>query len=363
MGPETDRRHFLMLAAGGVLAALRPRQSSRAHRIAVLAPPQAARDAAIRGALQGLLLGREEAIRTAMLFGREVAFIDAAADRDDMTAAARRLFDEGADVLIAALPPAASPGVAAVAAAAQRACLHLVSPARETADDAGQQPWNLYLAASAAARADAVLRALHESPATLRQPRILLAAGADASAAATRQDAAVASALNAAPLLAGVSRDIEPAGAPDVVVLAAYDAADARRLLDQAGGGAFRGLVIDLFGATEQLEQSVLPPRLIRADAWSPDLERFGAAQLNDRFRARFGADAAMRGPAWAGWFAAKAATEAVLRARAKDPAAVGKVLRTGRFDGHQGKPLAFASGGALLPPLHITGPMESRRP
>ena len=363
MGPETDRRQFLLLAAGGVLAALHPRLHGRARRIAILASPLASRDPAIRSALQGLLLGREEATRTALLFGREVAFIDAEADSDAVTAAASRLFDQGADVLIAALPAPASHLAASVAVGARRAALHLVSPAPATARDAGQQPWNLYLAPSAAARAEAVLRALHESPAMLRQPRILLAAGADASAAAASHDAAVASSLNAAPLLAGVSRDIEPAGAPRVVVLAAYDAVHARRLLDRAGGREFRGLVVDLFGATEQLEQSVLPPRVVRADAWSPDLERFGAAQLNDRFRARFGAGATMRGPAWAGWFAAKVAAEAVLRARTQDPEAVADVLRTARFDGHQGKPLAFAPDGALLPPLHITGSMETSRP
>lgn len=363
MGPETDRRQFLMLAAGGVLAALRPGLASRARRIAVLAPPLASRDAAIRGALLGLLLGREEAARTAMLFGREITFADAEADSEDITAAATELFEDGADVLVAALPTPASRRVAAVAVAAKRACVHLVSPAPETAGEADQPAWNLYLAPPPAARADAVLRALHESPATVRRPRILLAAGTDAAAAAARSDAAMASALNAAPLLAGVSRDMDPGDAAGVVVLAAYDAADARRLLDQAGGRASRGLVIDLFGATEQLEHSVLPPRLVRADAWSPDLERFGAAQLNDRFRARFGADAAMRGPAWAGWFAAKIVAEAMLRARPQNPGAVADVLRVARFDGHQGRPLAFAPGGELLPPLHIIGSMGASRP
>lgn len=363
MGPETDRRQFLVLAAGGMLAALRPRVPGRAHRIAILAPPPALRDAATRDALQGLQLGREEASRTALLFGREVAFVEAEADVADMTGAATRLFDQGAEALIAALPEPASLQAAAVAVATKRVCLHLLSPAPDTASDAQRPPWNLYLAPPAAARADAVLRALHASPAVLRQPRILLAAGSDAAAAASRADATVASALDASPLLAGVSREMEAAGAAGVVMLAAHDAADARRLLDRAGGRASVGLVIDLFGATERLERSVLPPGLVRADAWSPDLVRFGAAQLNDRFRARFGADAAMRGPAWAGWFAAKIVVEATLRARAQDPAALGDVLRLARFDGHQGAPLAFAPGGELLPPLHITGSMDSGRP
>lgn len=362
MGPETDRRQFLMLAAGGVLAALRPRLPSPARRIGVLAPPPSLRDAAIRDALEGLQLGREEAARTALLFGREVAFLEAGAESGDTTSAASRLLDHGADALIAALPPSSSRQAAAVAAAANRVCLHLVAPAPDDPRDAHRPAWNFYLAPSAAARADAVLRAMHESPAMLRPPRLLLAAGEDAAAAATRVDAAVASGVNASPLLTVVPGDAEPGGGAGLVVLAAYDAADARRLLDQAGGRSFPGFVVDLFGATERLERSVLPPRLVRADAWSPELVRFGAAQLNDRFRARYGADAAMRGPAWAGWFAAKIVVEAALRAQAQDATALAEVLRGARFDGHQGKPLAFAPGGELLPPLHITGPMESGR-
>ena len=39
---------------------------------------------------------------------------------------------------------------------------------------------------------------------------------------------------------------------------------------------------------------------------WDASLERFGATQLNDRYRRRFGVG--MDGPAWAGWFAAKLA-------------------------------------------------------
>ncbi|HEU5174652.1 MAG TPA: ABC transporter substrate-binding protein [Gemmatimonadaceae bacterium] len=360
MGPETDRRQFLMLAAGGVLAALRPPLPTPARRIGILAPPPALRDAAIRDALQGLQLGREEAARTALLFGREVAFVEADAEPGDMTSAANRLVDQGADALIAALPASASRQVAAVAAAAKRVCVHLVAPAPDAARDAHQPSWNFYLAPSTAARADAVLRALHESPAMRRLPRVLLAAGTDAVAAATRADATVAAALSASPLLTSAPGDVESRGAAALVVFAAYDAADARRLLDQAGGRSFPGLVADLFGSTEQLERSVLPARLVRADAWSPDLVRFGAAQLNDRFRARFGAGAEMRGPAWAGWFAAKIVVEATLRARAQDAAALAEVLRVARFDGHQGKPLAFAPGGELLPPLHIAGSLES---
>jgi ABC-type branched-subunit amino acid transport system substrate-binding protein len=79
-----------------------------------------------------------------------------------------------------------------------------------------------------------------------------------------------------------------------------------------------------------------------RAVLWHPSLERFGAAQLNDRFRARFGG--AMDGPAWAGWMAVKVLWEASLRARSTQPAALRAYLARGdtRFDGHKGWPLSF---------------------
>jgi hypothetical protein len=71
---------------------------------------------------------------------------------------------------------------------------------------------------------------------------------------------------------------------------------------------------------------------------WHPDLERFGAEQLNERFRRRFGIP--MDEPAWRGWMAVKIAAELVLRAPAgSDPATA---LATMSFDGHKGESLSF---------------------
>ena len=88
---------------------------------------------------------------------------------------------------------------------------------------------------------------------------------------------------------------------------------------------------------------------------WHGSLTRFGAAQLNDRFRARFGR--AMDGDAWAAWMAVKVATEAALRARDAAPAALAAHLaRPGvRFDGHKGTPLSFgATDHQLRQPLYL---------
>ncbi|MEA2600326.1 MAG: hypothetical protein QOF89_1318 [Acidobacteriota bacterium] len=71
---------------------------------------------------------------------------------------------------------------------------------------------------------------------------------------------------------------------------------------------------------------------------WRPDLERFGAEQLNQRFRRRFGMP--MDEQAWRGWVAVKIAAELVLRAPAgSDPASA---LATMSFDGHKGEQLSF---------------------
>lgn len=89
---------------------------------------------------------------------------------------------------------------------------------------------------------------------------------------------------------------------------------------------------------------------------WHPALERFGAAQLNDRFRARFGGG--MDGAAWAGWMAVKALWEASLRARSVEPAALRAWLErpATQFDGHKGWPLSFRPWDhQLRQPLYLT--------
>jgi ABC-type branched-subunit amino acid transport system substrate-binding protein len=75
--------------------------------------------------------------------------------------------------------------------------------------------------------------------------------------------------------------------------------------------------------------------------AWSSSLERFGAAQLNERYRKRFGVE--MDEDAWAGWLAIKVLLDAVLRKGTADPCTLERALIAGeRFDGHKGVPLFF---------------------
>jgi hypothetical protein len=84
-------------------------------------------------------------------------------------------------------------------------------------------------------------------------------------------------------------------------------------------------------------------------DLWHPDLERFGARQVSDRFRAQYGAP--MTSDAWEGWLAVKAAWESAVRARDGD---VATELARGGFDGHKGVALRFSPDRMLIQPLFL---------
>jgi ABC-type branched-subunit amino acid transport system substrate-binding protein len=92
-------------------------------------------------------------------------------------------------------------------------------------------------------------------------------------------------------------------------------------------------------------------PGAARVVDWHPRLERYGAAQLNERYLRRFAAG--MDEAAWAAWFALKAVHEAALRAGGGDAASLRRALLALAFDGHKGVPLRFAADGALVQPRY----------
>jgi hypothetical protein len=99
-------------------------------------------------------------------------------------------------------------------------------------------------------------------------------------------------------------------------------------------------------------------------ELWDDRLERFGAAQLNDRFRSRF--NRPMGSSAWAGWFAVKVAWEASLRARSSDGSAIAAYLErdTTQFDGQKGVPLSFRRWDhQLRQPLYAASPSRTSEP
>ena len=92
----------------------------------------------------------------------------------------------------------------------------------------------------------------------------------------------------------------------------------------------------------------------VEVELWHPSLERFGAGQLNDRYRAT-GKEMSSR--AWAGWMAVKVAWETFLRASEPSGRAMAAHLErdSTHFDGHKGAPLSFRSWDhQLRQPLYV---------
>ena len=88
------------------------------------------------------------------------------------------------------------------------------------------------------------------------------------------------------------------------------------------------------------------PPAEAEVVDWHPSLYKFGATQLNQRYRERFGSP--MDGAAWASWFAVKAAAETALRKALER-------IGTSGFDGHKGVRLRFRPEDHVLrQPLYV---------
>ncbi len=103
------------------------------------------------------------------------------------------------------------------------------------------------------------------------------------------------------------------------------------------------------------LRRRATPSAADSAVLWAASLEKYGASQINERFRNRY--HLPMDGSAWAGWIAVKIAAEAALRARSARPAELLAYLEASStsFDGHKGWPLSFRSGDhQLRQPLYL---------
>jgi hypothetical protein len=96
----------------------------------------------------------------------------------------------------------------------------------------------------------------------------------------------------------------------------------------------------------------IAPSKATSLPAWHRSLERYGAAQLNERFRKRF--ETAMDDRAWTAWMAVKILVDAALKSGASDARALETyLLHSGRFDGHKGVPLSFnATTRELVQPV-----------
>ena len=89
---------------------------------------------------------------------------------------------------------------------------------------------------------------------------------------------------------------------------------------------------------------SSVSPAPLRIETWHPSLVRYGAVQLNDRFRP--GSGERMGSVAWGAWMSVKILWEAFLRANEPTSSGIVEYLsrESSQFDGHKGIALSFRS-------------------
>ena len=90
----------------------------------------------------------------------------------------------------------------------------------------------------------------------------------------------------------------------------------------------------------------------VSAGGWSPEAVKFSARDLNKRYVKRFGEP--MDEYAWAGWFAARAVADTLMRNPGADSAKLLQLLKADEFDGQKGDPHSFRENGQLRQPLVI---------
>ena len=116
----------------------------------------------------------------------------------------------------------------------------------------------------------------------------------------------------------------------------------------------YNGLLLSLFGEHKPISCNGRSFYLTSASSneavlWDSTDERFGAAQLNDRYQSRF--HEGMDSNAWGGWFAVKVLSEAAFRTGSSKPEKILKYLENSqtKFDGHKGKQFQFGANHVMI--------------
>ena len=354
MGIENQwsRRRFVLAAAAGAGALLVPpylRASSR--RIApggtlrmgvATLPPDTLADA-------GMDLGMQEAVRTAQLFGWKLELVRPSVAPSDIVADLRALAAAGARVVVTAVGDAQ---LAAMAPVAEQLGILLVNGAAPADSLRGCGRLLFHVAPSRSMLVDAAARWL--APGKPQRLAVLAAGDAVSTALADRFDRVFASegggapTRRALPAAGDASSYSALVGTADVfVVIGPVPAADALIAGWQRGGPHGGPILVDLADRQPRRVDDPDPPRpsgvaVLQPVAWHGSLERFGADQLNQRYRRVF--HWAMEESAWGGWAAMKIAVEAAIRAGSGEPSAIAAYLAGGaaEFDGQKGWPLSF---------------------
>ncbi len=98
------------------------------------------------------------------------------------------------------------------------------------------------------------------------------------------------------------------------------------------------------------------PDSKVSAAAWHSQAVKFAARDLNRRYRDLYGSP--MDEFAWAGWFAARAVGDTLMREPTSDGAALLEALKQADgLDGQKGDPHSFRASGQLRQPLVLVGP------
>ena len=97
------------------------------------------------------------------------------------------------------------------------------------------------------------------------------------------------------------------------------------------------------------------PNASVSAAAWHGGAVKFAARDLNKRYKARYGTE--MDSLAWAGWFAARAVGDTLMRDPGADASELLRLLKEADgLDGQKGDPHSFRTSGQLRQPLVLVG-------
>ena len=97
------------------------------------------------------------------------------------------------------------------------------------------------------------------------------------------------------------------------------------------------------------------PDAAVSAAAWHGGAVKFAARDLNRRYKDRYGT--AMDSLAWAGWFAARAVGDTLMREPSVDADGLLRLLKEADgLDGQKGDPHSFRPSGQLRQPLVLVG-------
>ena len=97
------------------------------------------------------------------------------------------------------------------------------------------------------------------------------------------------------------------------------------------------------------------PEATVTAAAWHGDAVKFAARDLNKRYKRRAGT--AMGPLAWAGWFAARAVGDTLMREPGADAERLLRLLKKAEgLDGQKGDAQSFRASGQLRQPLVLVG-------